>query len=234
MKKFVFFVIMLYYCVVQASGQGISDTSFLLRELISPDTYHAVFVTRNKKSVFYTQLQQHIAIDTNLYNQTIKELRDSLRTPLKRTPQLVINRDWYSLHQYKSKYFMYSPSEPYFNTWLRITDSTVVMNYFNDGVLPAIIKKAAWKDPNTLAICTISKYDHDNQIIIHFVNKQKGIMVLEFPKRAADNRYILMVSSSHMKEYPLIVNYCRTQRVAEWKFDKSDFSGLLESSKPLK
>ncbi|MDP1764843.1 MAG: hypothetical protein Q8L07_13250 [Sediminibacterium sp.] len=222
------FLIVLIFSVAEVNAMATKDTSFLAKEFLN-GAYHVVFIDHNRQSAFYKQIQNLIPLDTVLYNKTLNELYSGGSKPNTKFQSIGIDRDWYSLHQYKGKYFAYAPSEPYYNIWLRITDSTVLLNYFNDGVLPAIIKNSKWEN-NNLVIETISKYETDTIIKIHVINSAKGIAILEFPKRPNESKYSLIVSSRRIRNFPIIVNYCAEQRAAEWKFDDPNFINLLNKN----
>ncbi len=103
----------------------------------------------------------------------------------------------------------------------------MVTNSFNDGCVPAFIKSINWLNSKTVEIKTNGLYKKNNNLRIHFINKAKDLAVFEFTSYPKESRYVLMSTKSGLHKYPLIVNYCKESRVAEWTFDKPNFSKLL-------
>jgi hypothetical protein len=72
----------------------------------------------------------------------------------------------------------------------------------------------------------LSGYNDPNKIIlIHVVDKKRGIAVFENPNALPKHRYQFMVQADKMKNFPIIVNYCKTEKQEEFEgFDKVDFA----------
>lgn len=128
----------------------------------------------------------------------------------------------------QKKYYAYIPSEPYFNTYLKLSDSTLTLNYFNDGCIPALLQKVKWINNKTVQIRTKSLYVEDSIVVFHFLDDSKTISVLEFPLRKNKRRFQLMVAKKNLNKFPLIVNYCPNNRCSEWNFDPPNFKSLIK------
>lgn len=227
--KFLITVVLLLLVIIQpANGQAKRDTAFLLREFIDGSIYHSIYVENDRKSPYYDNIRNYIAIDRNVYDRTFKYLKDSLSGKVNKNSLKSLDRNWYSLHQFKNKYYVYAASEPYVNTWIGITDSTITLNYFDDGVVPAIIKHAKWINASTIHFTLISIHETDKIIKMHIIDAARGIAIFEFPLSPPDKRYQLMVSANRMQKFPVIINYCKEGRVPEWEFDKPGFRKLLK------
>lgn len=213
-----------------AKAQNVSDTVFLFRERFD-SSYHAIYIDK-KKSPFYQTISKHITIDPDVYKTSIQQLSDSGRIKTRHF-NIDVFPEWYSLYLYKNKYYVYSPSEPYTNTYIKISDSTIVLNNFNDGCIPALLSNIDRINNKTLEIVTSGLYREDSKIIFHFLTKKKDVAVVEFPLREENKGYLLMVAKNSLRRFPIIVNYCMTNRVKEWEFDKPDFKKIIES-RPLK
>ncbi|RYE56821.1 MAG: hypothetical protein EOP48_07175 [Sphingobacteriales bacterium] len=114
------------------------------------------------------------------------------------------------------------------NDYIRITDSTVIVNSFSDGLIPALIQKIEWLDAKTLKIHTAAVYKEYSVIIFHLLNEARDLSVIEFPYMDKKIRFSLSASKDRLKKYSIIVNYCPDARVHEWEFEEPDFKALLK------
>jgi hypothetical protein len=223
-SRYISFITFLWMVPFQPYGQVKKDTAFLHRAFEN-GSYHAIFLA-NKNSPFHDEVSEGFKIDTFTYNSFVRDLKDSGNSI--RNFEINFNQDWYSLHQYKQKYYAYLPSEPYVNSYIRITDSTVILNDFNDGLIPALIQKLEWLDAKTLKIHTAAVYKEYSVLIFHFLNVARDLSVIEFPYKDKKIRFRLSASKDRLKKYPIIVNYCPDARVHEWEFEKPKFEALLK------
>lgn len=215
-------IVILNLLLNELVAQRLQDTSYLLRKHVDGGN-HLVFITNALSSRL--EIINLITVDSAIYNQTIKTFNDS--GFVQGLYRMNVHSDWYSLHRYKNQHYLYVPSEPYVNMYIGINDSTLVMNYFNDGCIPALIRGFGWKDSRTLKIATTSIYQEDSVVIFHFVGPLQDVAVVEFPYRAKDRRYHLLVSKNSMQKFPVIVNNCDGFRCAEWVFEQEDYEVLI-------
>lgn len=222
------FLLLTTVWVSNCSGQPrISDTTFLYRDI--KDVYHAIFINPQNDKNIYNQIRSSIQIDTNVYLKAISDLKDSGFHLLRTKPTLPSN--WYSLYLYKKNYYVYMPSEPFVNTWININDSTLVMNYFNDGCLPLFMDNEKKVSKKTWQLKLKGIYPEDNSILVHLIDAKKGIAIFEFPLRQGKRKYQLMVETSKMECFPVIVNYSPSQRQDEFDFDDINFALLIKELK---
>jgi hypothetical protein len=208
----------------QKKGSIVVDTTFLAK--YDGPEYHAVFIDK-KESYFYNQILSAVKINSSEYSNAIAAITESSKIDINRF-SIPLKTEWVSLHIYKEKFYVYSPSEPWVNLHLAFNDSTVIMNFFNDGYLPSLIEKFKYREDGSIEIKTKGLYREYSQIIISFLSKQKDIAIIEFPLAKIEGRYNLMCAKGKIKNYPIIVNHCPTQRCFEWQFDKPDFDSLLK------
>ncbi|HEX8333647.1 MAG TPA: hypothetical protein VF622_13585 [Segetibacter sp.] len=209
----------------QVKSQGKSDTTIIAR--YKEEDYHVVFEDR-KGSSFYEGILKGVEVDTFQYNRVLQEIKDSFNISIKRF-SLPLKREWVSLNVYKDKYYAYAPSEPWVNLHFAFTDSTVIINFFNDGYIPSIIQSITNKDGSiVLNIKALYYYDDEySKIIVHFLLKQKDIAIIAFPLKQGEGRYHLVGAKEKIRSFPIIVNYCPGRRCAEWQFEKPDYKMLL-------
>lgn len=207
----------------KTSAQRAADTTFLLKEE-SPDGDRRVFISKDSQD--YSRIFERIVIDSLVYQETLTALNGA--TSLSKHLALGMNTDWFSLYQYRNNSYVYLPSEPYANLYIGINDSTVVLNYYNDGCVPAILIGRRWIDSSTLELQTTSIYSEDSIIIFHFLNSARDEAVVEFPNRKKiDSRMHLLISKTSLQKYPVIVNQCDSARCVEWKFDEINFKKIV-------
>lgn len=115
------------------------------------------------------------------------------------------NGQWISVHNYKGSNYAYFPSEPYVNVFLGISDSTLLINDFNEGFLTF----------------TIKHIDRD-KTNMHFkfrdLNGKKHFVILkkvsnDFIKARSSlftNREIQFVKRDSYAEWPIVVNKCNS------------------------
>ena len=124
---------------------------------------------------------------------------------------------------------MYSPSEPYYNLYVKFTDCTMIINYFDDGLRPSLITSVSKIQKNKLEIRSQGDLSSMNRMIIHFLTTERDVAIFEFPDSQLENKYALMVAENSLRKFPIIVNYCETDRVGEWNFEEIDFQKLLRT-----
>ena len=215
--------LLLISLIFSQRGFSQKDTAFLYRE-VREDWYQAIYKAKNHSSL-YNSLAKGFRIRPDYYNEVLQQIKDSSGGSVK---HLKINfpDEWYSLHQYKGKTYFYLPAEPHVNTFMKISDSTLILNYFNDGCIPALLQKVDVINPQKLIISTYSLYKEESQIIFHFFTGKRDIAVVEYPLREK-NKFELMAAKKSLSKYPLIVNFCRNGACNEWTFDTIDYKKLL-------
>jgi hypothetical protein len=203
------------------------DTIFLLRE--TADTpyafYHAVFIDTSMK--FKNELTNFNfnSYDSATYFDQINRLR-----PLKVMPafQNDFPKTWVLLYRLKGKYYLYNPSELGYNFRFKITDSTTI-DYTMEGPEPSRLNKISFVSP-TQAIIDRTNYWEGKHLSIKLVDIKKGVAVFTFSptKYNKEGYQVLMVDARKAHLFPVIVNYCPTDKQPEFDFDKIDFKTLLK------
>ena len=208
------------------NGQTKKDTTFLLQEFLSDGAYHVVFVENNPNSNYYKMIQLP-KIDFSEYKGNLKKITDSFSVPIKKHLLYNIAKEWYPLKLYKNKYYLYIPSDPGINPWVKINDSSINELYFDPGIVTSIIKNTERIDSNTIQLTVANLTVGQVSFKVHVININKGLAIFERPYSSPEYKYTLMIEKSKIKNYPIIVNYCNESRVDEWKFDNPDFLTLL-------
>ena len=202
------------------------DTTFLFRN-DKNGVYHAVFVDTTGTADAYSWIAQSMRIDTLMYEEAIA--REKKEIGVVKKNQIPLAESWFSLHQFKGKFYVYSPSEPYYNLYVKFTDSTMIINYFDDGLRPSLITSVSKIQKNKLEIRSQGDLSSMNRMIIHFLTTERDVAIFEFPDSQLENKYALMVAENSLRKFPIIVNYCETDRVGKWNFEEIDFQKLLRT-----
>lgn len=120
---------------------------------------------------------------------------------------------WITLNKYNHRYYAYCPSEAFFNTFLSINESVVIINDFNEGfVAYSIVRKNQAK--------RITKYELvDLNGKHHFLSlkKKHGKLFVAQSSLFCVNR-VYFVQRQYFFNYPIIVNYCPNSRCREFNF----------------
>ena len=229
MKIYLTFILTLVTVASSMNSFGqksLPDTTFLLRK-INKGTYHAIFIDSSKTSRFYDQISNFRFghFDQETYEYSLKFLRDR-NINLPKTPIDDLPKKWIVLKYYKGQYFTYKPSDLYFHYQAEITDSTFT-DFTGEGPIANKILNYSKIDNNTFLFLLTGVHSQNRSLTIHLVNSQHGIAVFE--ERLKDNLsiYYLMIDANKIRQLPVIVNYCETQKQLEFVFDNPDYKMLI-------
>lgn len=207
-------------------GQGKSDTTFLMREL-DTNGYRAVFFDK-RNSRYHHQIIKSFMIDSSLFSGNLKVDGSDLKKEAIKAEYSTVG-EWISIYLYNQIAYAYSPSEPYFNLYINVKDNLVILDDFNNGLVPSFIVESKILNSSKITYKLDGLDTTYSQLIFHFLNNDKSIAVVEFP--LSKNRFYLVARKQQFFELPIIVNYCPLNRCKEWDFDKIDFHKLLNKSK---
>ena len=224
MKKYLYGTFLGILGALTGVGQG-KDTTFILRE--TGKYYHAVFFVRDTLSSLYGDLasNRNSPWDSAFYNEGIALLKRKVR--LGKHPPAGLALSWHPLQLYKGQYYVYLPSDGTNNNWIRLTDSTL-LEYAGGEMLPYALHKVE-KQGEKLYTFTSTFVSGERCVIrVHLLDEEKGVALFEFKDETGVERYQLMVATGKMKNFPLIVNYCREQKQDELEFDVPDYALILK------
>lgn len=213
-----------FFIQVSVCQQYKGDTIYLKRGDIS-NNFHRVYVL-NDFSKYHAQLFQnmkkdsaHIAEINAILNARVSNKKLSMQSNL-------LFGEWISLHSYKGKLYAYSPSEPYVNLYLNITDSSIEINDFSDGIIPMRVTEVANTKNNGIIIKVKGLYEYASQITFYFLNKEMDMALVEITNQAKEKNYEIMATKNKVFHMPIIINDNPTSRFPEWQFDKIDYQKL--------
>ena len=102
------------------------DTIFIEKEYNKDDKY-AVFIAPSKNSEYYDYISDYSF--GKFDHQSYKESLDYLKRKKLELSKVSINdfpKNWILLHQYKGKYYVYSPNDYYFHYKIKITNNSYI------------------------------------------------------------------------------------------------------------
>ena len=205
----------------------ISDTSFISRN-ISRGIYQAVFIENNPSSKYYNWICDFSFDDSDSlsYQESMNAIfKDTLPKFSKPNLSADLNRNWCGLETYKNNYYLYAPSDWGNNSNLLITDSTIV-EYFMDGPYAYVIERFKRINETTFEFDVRSAYSTTNKITIYEIDKKYQVAIVD--KQENDmHEYKLLVNKTFARHFPIIVNYCKNQKMREFQFDTPDYLKLL-------
>ncbi|MDX2068128.1 MAG: hypothetical protein SFV55_06855 [Haliscomenobacter sp.] len=201
------------------------DTSFIFKNTAN-GVYHAIFIEQKPDSKYYDWIADlnFKQLEQKNYSTSIKSLKGKNSKPLAKYDLGDLPRRWCLLYRYNGQFYLYSPSDYMGNENVAITDSTYNICY-SDG--PLTNRIIAFAKPNAATYqFKLSGYNNTQKTIrIHMVDKKRGIAVFENPAAEPKQRYRFMVQADKAKNFPMIINYCKTQKQLEFEgFDKVDFA----------
>ena len=208
-----------------------ADTTFILRDT-SNGVYHAVFIEKNIRSHYYQQLTNFKLDfrDSPSYKESIDDLRKNKIKISKIKTDRALPLNWCALFDYKGKFYLYSPSDNGNNLNKMITDSTII-EFFMDGPYASAIQSFKAIDLNTFEYTIKGTYSTVEKITIHVLDWVSEVAVFDNHNSDDNYRYTLMVGADRARKFPIVVNYCETQKQMEFNFDSPDFKEIMAAKK---
>ncbi|MBL0913279.1 MAG: hypothetical protein IBJ09_13000 [Bacteroidia bacterium] len=202
-----------------------ADTVFIQREYVD-DVYHAIYIDDHKDSKYYGYIADFTFSDWD--SASYRESLVSLKGIRKRSISKTLPRQWCELRAYKGKYYLYAPSDWGNNSRLIISDTTLI-EFNMDGAYASRIDSIGSPALNTWELRLTAFDNFRTKLRIHMIDAEKRLAVFESDadEYTGPGYYRLMVAADHIRNFPIIVNYCREMKQLEYEFEKIDFEQLL-------
>ncbi len=205
-------------------GQRLAnDTLFLLK-----NGDHTIFVDNSIKSKFYNHISdfEFDKFDKNSYAYSLAYLKDN---NLKLTKNKIkdLPRKWIILKYYKNNFYTYHPSDFYSHFKVSISDSAFI-DYGGEGPMANKILSYKKVDNKTFSFVLTGVERPKRNLTIHLIDNQKGIAIFEELFDEKDKLFYLMVDATKIRQLPIIVNYCKSQKQMEFEFDIPNYNKLLK------
>ena len=206
-------------------AQTATDTIYI----VPPQNNHSIYIESNKASRLYNRiLAFDFREDDPTYSSYLAYLQEKYEEPLPEQDLEDIPRQWCPLYLYEGNYYLYSPCD-YYNQYLLSFTNNAVIDYTGEGPMPGRINLFRKEDGSTYVFSVDSWFAPERTLILHIVDRDKGIAVMEETVPDAPPLYMLIVSADKARNYPIIVNDCRYDGNDEFEFEQPDFEELLES-----
>lgn len=228
MRKIPLLILSVCVCGIISAQFKQNDTLFFIREL-NDSLYHRVFIDTNKKSIFYTYVSDfNIAgFDIDTYRRSLSYLYSKKLYPKKQT-LANIPREWVMLESYKGQIYVYSPADYYGHYKVKITDSLWI-DWTGEGPEATYIQKFSRPTSSSYQFTLQSQMCPRQEILIRYIDEEKGIALFKIKQYNPDAKkqevyYRLMADVKKMRNIPLLVNTCDTQKQNELDFDIIDYA----------
>lgn len=203
-----------------------TDTIFIRKDSLE-GVAQSIFIETNKHSKYYKNLTsfQFGKFDKESYDNSLSYLKTH-KIKLKKQKTILPSTKWLTLKQYHGRFYAYYPCDFYTYYQASVNDTTYI-DWTGEGPIANKIKSQRKLNDSTFKINVTGIYDPERTIVIHIIDKSKGIAVFtETTDRNGKNNY-LMIMADKIKTIPLIVNNCQQHKTTELEFEEPNFSKLL-------
>jgi len=209
LKKYIFLFLVLF-SMNQLFSQSIKDT--LLFNKNSDGNYQLVFIDAPQSSYHKKVIESLFSNNVSVNDKLVFPDNSKLFTDKKIIKKFL--GDWISTFKFKEKEYAYYPSEPYYNLYIKITDSTIILNDFNEGGLVSYIIKEVNKQNGMYIFKISSPSKKEHTINFNVINKNQIAV-----KSSLFNRQnICLTQKDNYLKFPIIVNLCPGERCGEFQF----------------
>lgn len=222
---------LVFLCLVFVSySVWAQDTIFLKRWVMDTPyaSYHAIYIEKDTSSTMWKSV---VSFEFNHFDSaTFAEQKKKIGRLNKRIPGLSDQPlRFVPLHVYKGKYYLYHPSDFYGHYRFELNNS-YLLDFSGEGPYPNKVKQLT-KVSKKHWIIERSPHWTGSRVDIQWVDIEKGIVVLSFSKNndSIGSVKYLMVDVQQAWRFPMIVNYCTTNREDEVEFDTIDFEKLIRA-----
>ena len=108
-----------------------------------------------------------------------------------------------------------------------ISDSAFI-DYGGEGPMANKILSYKKVDNKTFSFVLTGVERPKRNLTIHLIDNQKGIAIFEELFDEKDKLFYLMVDATKIRQLPIIVNYCKSQKQMEFEFDIPNYNKLLK------
>lgn len=198
--KIILAVFILNICISPLSGQKNRDTLLF----INKNNHQIIFIDSANSNFhrmvidnFFSECREN---NLSFFSQTDKE-KESYKGL------------WISVFKYGEKFYAYSPSESYYNNFIFISDSALILNEFNEGL---VTYKVRYKNVKMLKV-SFQLLSHEGVKHTLLIRKRNRSLYT-IKSSLFRNRKMFFVRVADYYDYPIIVNFCPDNRCKEFEF----------------
>ncbi|WP_460569953.1 hypothetical protein [Flaviaesturariibacter terrae] len=180
------------------------DTLFIERHLTA-DFYHALFQDNRPHSPYYSLLTDFGRVDV----EGRGHLMPNAKTVLPAS-------QWLRIYAFRGSYFLYAPSD--WGNHTRISFLEGRMSFEDaEGIVQYVTTTPVRPARQTFQV-QLKNANLGSVLRIKLLPNNSDIAVFEFLSADHPHLVFLMVRKEAAARYPIIVNYCPTQKVSEFAF----------------
>lgn len=202
-----------------------SDTIFISKD---PEfgAKQSIFIDPNKNSEGYKRLTdfQVDEFSKENYDATLKDLLKKYKDS-KALNIGEISKNWIEVRLYNNQYYVYKSCD-FYKQQMAIKGN-ILTHWSMEGQEPHFILSSKQSKRNIFHLKLKGAYLSD--LKIYWIDKEKGLAVFEELVNGKHFEYFffLMLDSSKIYNYPIIINNCTKYKQSEVKFDDIDFHAIL-------
>ncbi|MFD0763683.1 hypothetical protein ACFQZI_02375 [Mucilaginibacter lutimaris] len=207
-----------------------ADTNFIVREA-KRDFYHAVYIEKDRNAAQYKWLLgfKYDHYDSINYKETYKIMKIKHPKPLRKYDLAGLPKQWVPLNLYKGKYYLYAPSDGGNTRIKAITDSTIIYYDMDGPTVQALLNfKKLKANKYFLKSPPFYQFVRSSNVTIYVIDPQNMITVWEDASLPLAYRYTMYVAKEHATNFDMVVNYCKTDKMPEYDFEKIDYKKLIK------
>jgi hypothetical protein len=207
-----------------------NDTMFIQRK-VATDYYYAIYIDTTRQSAAFYRLTDFSfsKSDTLTYQQGYQHLKSMHPKSFNKKNETNLPKNWLPVYRYKDQYYLYAPCDWGAARRRMINDSSLV-DWSMEGPAPRSIQSIKRANKNKYVLDLTGHGENDKlTITIHTIDPTTKLSAFEFAYEPDNFLYELYVPAENAKHYPMIVNYCPTEKHTEFNFDKIDFEELLSN-----
>lgn len=215
-------------CLLYMSNMAwCKDTIFLKRQIADTPYafYHAIYIEKDTGSAAWKSVLSFAfsKYDSILFAEQKKKI-GKLKRPIAGLPEQPLRL--VPLYLYNGAYYLYRPSDLYHHYRFEL-NNRYLLDFSGEGPYPNKVKNFTRLSDKHWVIYR-SEHGSGSRVDLEWVDKEKGIVVLSFSKSNAiiGKHKILMIAIEQAWRFPMIVNYCLTDKQHEFEFDEIDFTAL--------
>lgn len=186
-----------------------------------------IFIDTNRNSEYYERLYSPYpdSFSQGTYDYIIREFKKN-NIKLNSIQVTIPYKEWVLVKKYNGKFYAYHPCDLNHHIKVSFNDTTFVWWAGGDlGVYKVVEQKIENKSSYNFTI--MNSYGSEESYIIHIIDEQKGIAIIESELGDKSKRFNFMVVKEKIREFPIIVNTCNLKK-PEMIFDEPDYIDLLK------
>lgn len=209
-----------------------NDTIFFQNDTVEPSIYKSnvryTFIDPNRHSKYYKDLVRFRfgEFDDKTYGSSLEYLKDKNEKLTKKNPDVFATK-WVILQTYHNNFYVYYPCD-FYNYFKQSINDTTFIDWTGEGPIANKIIDARAIDSSTYFFQLAGQYHHERKLIIHIIDRQRGIAVFEEIDSERGKSYKLMIAADKIKTVPIVLTRCYDSYSYFGDFDDPDFEKLLK------